>query len=182
MAYQPAIDVESLFAIDVHVHAGVSAKSPPPTEAAASREHGVANIQRRIGAGPQTPDETAAYYRERKIACVIWGIDPLATQGARPHAADNDEVLESAVRNNDVFIPFVMVDPWRGKAGALEAERLIKAGARGFKFHPPMQGFYPNEHRFYELYEVLAAHRWSPSSTPARPPSGRAPQEVAASD
>jgi predicted TIM-barrel fold metal-dependent hydrolase len=155
MVYQPAIDVDSLRAIDVHVHAGVSAKAPPAPATGAS-PYGVAGIQRRIGAGPQTPDETAAYYRERKIACVIWGLDPQSTAGPRPGAVDNDELLEAAGRHNDVMIPFAMVDPWRGRAGALEAERLIAAGARGFKFHPPMQAFYPNERRFYELYEVLA--------------------------
>jgi predicted TIM-barrel fold metal-dependent hydrolase len=52
-----------------------------------------------------------------------------------------------------------MVDPWRGRAGARDAERLIEAGARGFKFHPPAQGFWPNDRRFYLLYEVLNAHR-----------------------
>jgi predicted TIM-barrel fold metal-dependent hydrolase len=52
-----------------------------------------------------------------------------------------------------------MVDPWREHAGADEAERLIKAGARGFKFHPPSQGFYANDQRMYALYEVIAAAR-----------------------
>jgi len=157
MAYEPAIDVDSLLAIDIHVHAGISEKNPPPTPAEGVREHGVRAIQQRIGAGQQTLAETAAYYRERKIACAIWGVDPLATQGFRPGAVDNDELLEAAGVYNDVFIPFVMVDPWRGKAGVRDAEQLIQAGARGFKFHPPMQAFFPNEHRFYELYEVLAA-------------------------
>jgi predicted TIM-barrel fold metal-dependent hydrolase len=69
----------------------------------------------------------------------------------------NDELLEAAERNSDVLIPFVMVDPWRDHAGAHEAERLIKAGARGFKFHPLTQGFYANDQRMSELYEVIAA-------------------------
>jgi predicted TIM-barrel fold metal-dependent hydrolase len=157
MTWEPRIDLDHLFAIDVHVHAGISAGAPRP-EARGPRS-GVGEIQQRIGAGQQTPDETAAYYRERRIAAVIWGVDPQATNGSRPGSVDNDELLEAACRNNDVLIPFVMVDPWRGRAGALEAERLIAAGARGFKFHPPAQGFYPNERRFYELWEVLNAHR-----------------------
>ena len=157
MAYEPAIDVDSLLAIDIHVHAGISEKNPPPTPAEGVREHGVRAIQQRIGAGQQTLAETATYYRERKIACAIWGVDPLASTGVRPGSVDNDELIEAACKHNDIMIPFVMVDPWRGKAGAREAERLIAAGARGFKFHPPVQGFYPNERRFFELYEVLAA-------------------------
>jgi predicted TIM-barrel fold metal-dependent hydrolase len=158
MAYAPAVDLDALVAIDVHVHAGVSARKPSDSPTGSS-PRGVADIQRRIGAGPQTPNETAAYYRERKIACAIWGVDPQATNGPRPGAVDNDELLEAAGQNNDVLIPFVMVDPWRGRAGALEAERLIQLGARGFKFHPPTQGFFPNERRFYELYEVIAGAR-----------------------
>ena len=154
MTWEPRIDLDHLFAIDVHVHAGISAGAPRP-EARGPRS-GVGEIQQRIGAGQQTPDETAAYYRERRIAAVIWGVDPQATNGSRPGSVDNDELLEAACRNNDVLIPFVMVDPWRGRAGALEAERLIAAGARGFKFHPSMQGFYPNDTKVYPLYEVIA--------------------------
>jgi len=157
MTWEPRIDLDHLFAIDVHVHAGISASVPRPE--AREPRGGVGEIQQRIGAGQQTPDETAAYYRERRIAAVIWGVDPQATNGSRPGSVGNDELLEAACRNNDVLIPFVMVDPWRGRAGALEAERLIAVGARGFKFHPPAQGFYPNERRFYELWEVLNAHR-----------------------
>ena len=41
--------------------------------------------------------------------------------------------------------------------GVMEAERLIADGVRGFKFHPSIQGFYPNDHRVYPLYEVIAA-------------------------
>jgi predicted TIM-barrel fold metal-dependent hydrolase len=119
----------------------------------------VQGIQQRIGVQHQTPDQTAAYYRERRLAAVIWGVDPQATNGFRPGAVENEELLEAARRHNDVLVPFVMVDPWRGRAGALDAERLIKAGARGFKFHPPAQGFWPNDRRFYQIYEVLNAHR-----------------------
>jgi uncharacterized protein len=48
-----------------------------------------------------------------------------------------------------------MVDPWRQDAPQ-EAQRLIGAGARGFKFHPPLQGFYANDDRVYPLYEVIS--------------------------
>jgi predicted TIM-barrel fold metal-dependent hydrolase len=119
----------------------------------------MARATQRSGAGGQTPDQTADFYRQRKIACAIWGTDGGGTRGTRPGAVTNDELLEAAERNADVFIPFVMVDPWREHAGADEAKRLIDAGARGFKFHPPSQGFYANDQRMYELYEVIAAAR-----------------------
>ena len=159
MAWEPRIDVAALRAIDVHVHAGISANAPRPGADDGAPATGVQGIQRRIGVGHQTPDETAAYYRERGIAAVIWGVDPQATNGSRPGAVENDELLEAAGRNADVLIPFVMVDPWRGRAGVRDAERLIEAGARGFKFHPPAQAFWPDDRKFYELYEVLNAHR-----------------------
>jgi predicted TIM-barrel fold metal-dependent hydrolase len=158
MAWQSSIDVENLAAIDVHVHAGTSGKSPQPAQSAApTRDDTLARATQRSGVGGQTPDQTAAYYRERKIACAIWGVDPGGTRGARPGAVSNDEMLEAAQRNSDVLIPFVMVDPWREDAGVSEAQRLIAAGARGFKFHPPSQGFYANDQRMYPLYEVIAA-------------------------
>jgi predicted TIM-barrel fold metal-dependent hydrolase len=42
--------------------------------------------------------------------------------------------------------------------GAREAQRLIEHfGVRGFKFHPQIQAFYPNDPKAYEIYEVIAA-------------------------
>jgi predicted TIM-barrel fold metal-dependent hydrolase len=42
--------------------------------------------------------------------------------------------------------------------GAREAKRLIDDfGVKGFKFHPTVQGFYPNDKMAYRLYEVIAA-------------------------
>ena len=41
--------------------------------------------------------------------------------------------------------------------GVREARRLIKDyGVRGFKFHPTVQAFFPNDHEAYPLYEVIA--------------------------
>jgi uncharacterized protein len=158
MVWRSTIDVDSLTALDVHVHAGTSAAaSAADASTGPTRDDTLARATQRSGVGGQTPDQTAAYYRERKIACAIWGVDPGGPRGARPGAVTNDEMLEAAERNSDVFIPFVMVDPWRDHAGADEAQRLIAAGARGFKFHPPSQGFYANDQRMYELYEVIAA-------------------------
>ncbi len=158
MVWRSTIDLDNLTALDVHVHAGTSANASPAESAGGpTRDDTLARATQRSGVGGQTPDQTAAYYRERKIACAIWGVDAGGTRGARPGAVSNDEMLDAAERNSDVFIPFVMVDPWRDHAGADEARRLIKAGARGFKFHPPSQGFYANDRRMYELYEVIAA-------------------------
>ena len=84
-------------------------------------------------------------------------------------------MLEAAAeRNND------MLDPVRDgrsvarpRPAADEAQRLIDAGARGFKFHPPSQGFYANDEHMYPLYEVHRGEQ-GPGAVPHRP-DGRRP-------
>ena len=150
------MDISGLKAIDVHVHAGVSGKVPRDASGP-TRDDTLARMTQRSGVGGQTPDETADYYRQRHVACAMWGVDTGGTRPQRPGAVSNDEMIEAAARHPDVFIPFVMIDVWRDHAGADEARRLIDAGARGFKFHPPSGGYYANDQRLYELYEVIAA-------------------------
>lgn len=68
-------------------------------------------------------------------------------------------MLEEVVQHRDVLIPFASIDPWKGKMAVREARRLIEEhGVKGFKFHPTMQGFYPNDRMAYPFYEVLAEH------------------------
>ena len=55
-----------------------------------------------------------------------------------------------------MLIPFGSVDPHKGKLGVREARELIARGVRGFKFHPNIQAFWPNDRALYPLYEVIA--------------------------
>ncbi len=58
--------------------------------------------------------------------------------------------------NDDILIPFASIDPWKGKMAVREARRLVRDfGVRGFKFHPTMQGFWPNDRMAYPLYEAI---------------------------
>jgi predicted TIM-barrel fold metal-dependent hydrolase len=150
------MDVSKVKAIDVHVHAGRSG-SAPREDGGPTRDDTLSRMTQRGGVGGQTPDETAEYYRSRQLMCAMWGTDAGGSRGARPGAVSNDEMLEAARRHPDVFIPFVWIDVWRDDAGVAEAKRLIDAGARGFKFHPPTGGFYANDQRLYPLYEVIAS-------------------------
>ena len=103
---------------------------------------------------PPTVPETAAYYRAKNIAAVIFPVDAERETGFRRY--NNDEMLEVAAENLDVLIPFVSIDPHKGKLGVREAKQLIEEyGVRGFKFHPTMQGFYPNDRMAYPLYEAI---------------------------
>jgi hypothetical protein len=146
------IDVDTLVAIDVHTHAERNAGEPqdPVTtellDAAA----------RYFGGSPEQPtaQEVADYYRERRMAAVVFNVDDEAGMGRR--RLGNDEVLAAAEANPDVLIPFGSVDPHKGKLGVREARELIERGVRGFKFHPNIQAFSPDDRAFYPLYETIA--------------------------
>jgi predicted TIM-barrel fold metal-dependent hydrolase len=143
------IDLANVDAIDVHVHAwapGAAAEDPMLVQAAKY----FGDVQ-----PPKTLDDMAAYYRERRMACVVFTVD--SKNQTRAHVS-NDEVLAFAARHDDVVIPFVSVDPTRGTAGVREAERLIATGkVRGFKLHPQTQAFFANDPAVYPFYEVIEA-------------------------
>lgn len=144
------IDLDHLVAIDVHVHA----IAHPDGDAAG--EMFAADQLRRYQASPtSSADQTADYYRQRKMACVIFTVD--SESGTGELRMPNLDVVEAASRHPDVLIPFASIDPWKGRRAVAEARELIdEHGIRGFKFHPTMQQFHPNDHRVYPLYEVIA--------------------------
>ncbi|MBO3758620.1 amidohydrolase family protein [Ciceribacter sp. L1K22] len=151
------MNIDELIAIDIHTHA----EEP----CGGTRDDGYDEFQAGMAryfknpAGAQgmlpTVQETATYYRERKIGCVIFPVDAERETGFRRY--ENEEVARIAADNSDVLIPFASIDPAKGKAGAREARRLVREfGVRGFKFHPTMQGFFPNDRMAYPLYEAIA--------------------------
>jgi uncharacterized protein len=145
------IDVERVRAIDVHTHAEVAISGhdpmPPELRQAAARYF-------RTDSGQPNTEDVAAYYREREMACVVFTVD-YESQSGRPPVS-NEEVAEVAAANPDVMIPFASVDPARGDA-VERARRLISDhSVKGFKFHPNIQAFFPNDRKVYPLYEVIA--------------------------
>jgi predicted TIM-barrel fold metal-dependent hydrolase len=150
--YQAALNLSEIVAIDIHTHANVSQRQPPDPCSIIMDEAMAKYFKSRK---PPTIPELAQYYRERKMAAVIFHVDSEAEMGHWRIA--NEEVAEVAAENNDVLIPFASIDPAKGKMGAREARRLIEEyGVRGFKFHPSTQGFYPNDRKAYVLYEAIA--------------------------
>jgi predicted TIM-barrel fold metal-dependent hydrolase len=146
---QAVLDATSLVAIDMHVHAHHADTHETEAGRAAASYFKSADV-------PLDLDGTAAYYRERKMACVIFTVDE--TLSGQPQV-DNETVLAAAGRNADVLIPFVSIDPTRATAPE-EAQRLIDSGrVRGFKLHPPLQQFFPNDRAVYPFYEVIQAAR-----------------------
>jgi uncharacterized protein len=146
------IDVAAITAIDVHVHAELtrSGHDPMPPE--------LREAARRYFRSDQplpTVDDVAAYYRERSLAAVVFTVDWESRSGIPP--IPSEEVAEAAREHPDVLIPFASVDPARPDA-VERARRLISEhDVRGFKFHPNLQEFFPNERSAYPLYETIAA-------------------------
>jgi len=145
-----AIDLERIVAIDVHTHAWKSAlqvdDAPTASQEAMGRYF-------RYQPQHQTVPEMAQMYRKLKMAFVVFSVDA----PKEPKKITNEEVAELAHQHADVAIPFASVDPHRGKDGVLLARKLIRDyGVRGFKFHPSVQEFSPNDRLAYPLYEAIA--------------------------
>lgn len=148
------VDFSSVRAIDFHTHA----EEP----CGCHTDDGYDDLQTTMAkyfgapwAHPPTISETAAHYREQNIAAVIFPVDSERETGYRRYK--NEEVAEECAANSDILIPFASIDPHKGKLGAREARNLVENyGIQGFKFHPTMQGFYPNDRMAYDLYEAIA--------------------------
>jgi predicted TIM-barrel fold metal-dependent hydrolase len=146
------IDLGKLVAIDVHTHAEISGDGHSSLSGellAASEAYFKAHGHRQ----PTIP-EMARYYRERNMAAVVFTVDAEHATGHPP--IPNEEVAESCAAHADTLIPFASIDPWRGKAALRQARKLVTDyGVRGFKFHPSLQDFAPNDRMAYPLYEVI---------------------------
>ena len=87
------IDLDAVSAIDVHTHVEVSRDGHdpiPPKLREASQKYF------RDGGGTPTIDDVGTYYRERKMAAVVFTVDWESQSGRPP--VPNEEVLEGAAR------------------------------------------------------------------------------------
>ena len=144
------MNVAGLIAIDVHAHVEVSADGhrslSPDLEEAKGRYFKNRDSQLSVA-------EMAGYYRERQMAAVVFTVDAETATGHPP--IGNEEIALACAEHADVLIPFASIDPWKGKAAADQARRLVcDYQVRGFKFHPSLQAFHPNDPMAYRLYEV----------------------------
>jgi len=138
------LNVDELKAIDIHVH--IHAEDSGTEAEAAARKHF------RYTEASRKPQDVADYYRARKIGCVAFTVDETLT--GRPFLS-NDEIAALASENADIMIAFASVNPRRGEEALREVRRLIAAGARGFKLHPPIQEFQANDRAVYPFYELI---------------------------
>ena len=145
------MDLDALVAIDMHAHAEVSAKGGASLSAELDAAAGA--YFKAEHRHPTLP-EIAAYYRERSMACVVFTVDAESATGTPP--VPNEEIAEAAATNPDVIVPFAGVDPYKGKAAVRQIRRLVEEfGVKGFKFHPNIQAFHPNDRMAYPLYEAI---------------------------
>ena len=144
------MDFKNLVAIDVHTHAWKSALAVDDAPNAQQEAMG-----RYFRYQPQhtTVPQMAEMYRKLKMAFVVFTVDA----AKEPRKISNEEIAELAHQNSDVAIPFASINPHRGAEGVKAARRLItEYKVRGFKFHPSVQEFFPNDKLAYPLYEAIA--------------------------
>ena len=142
------IDIQKIKAIDVHTHAEVSCGQPHDDY---RPEFDVAFAKYFKSDKRPTIQETADFYRDNNLAFVMFTVDSEHEVGKK--RIPNIEVAEAALKNDDVMIAFASIDPHKGRMGAREARNLIENyNVKGFKFHPTVQGFYPQDKMAYHLY------------------------------
>ena len=145
------MNLKDLVAIDVHTHAWKSALAVGDTPTESQKAMG---NYFRYAPQHQTVPEMAEMYRQLKMAFVVFTVD--GEKGAS-RKITNEEIAELAHQHADVAIPFASINPHRGAEGVKQARRLIKDyGVKGFKFHPSVQDFMPNDRMAYPLYEAIA--------------------------
>jgi predicted TIM-barrel fold metal-dependent hydrolase len=142
--------LDDLVAIDVHTHAW---KSALQVEDAPDEKQEAMGRYFRYQPQHTTVPEMADMYRKLKMAFVVFTVD----SPKEPRKITNEEIAELAHKHSDVAIPFASVNPHRGAAGVDLAKKLIRDyGVKGFKFHPSVQEFSPNDRMAYPLYEAIA--------------------------
>jgi predicted TIM-barrel fold metal-dependent hydrolase len=132
-------------AIDIHTHV----PNRPGSGNSATQEQ----MSRYFGADQRgSIEEMYERFTNLDIFAVIFGVDAETTSGV-PYSG-NDYTAEIVKKYPDRFMGFASVDPHKGKAAVIEMERSVKElGLRGLKLHPISQAFFPNDTRFYPLWQ-----------------------------
>jgi predicted TIM-barrel fold metal-dependent hydrolase len=101
----------------------------------------------------KSDEEMAEDFIKAGVKGILVGWDAESNTGEP--AMSNDYVASMVKRFPEAFIgAYASVDPWKGEWAVAEAERCItELGLMGLKFQGAAQGFYPNDHRFYPLWE-----------------------------
>ena len=150
--YEPRIDLDAITALDVYVYV----ESDGHGHLSLDEELMDASAAYFKGSENRTPDvaDLAARYREAGMAAVVFTVD--ATTATGHPSLSSEAIAEAAAEHADVLVPFGSVDPHQGSAAVERARRLVEDhGVRGFKFHPSLQAFAPDDPEFQPLWAVL---------------------------
>ncbi len=138
-------------AIDIHVHPGTRGLDLDACS----------YFKRDLNELPLTEEQFAAVFTSQDAKALIIAWHP-STVTAEPHVT-NEYTIELTKRYPDAFAGVLAALDMSGENSderVIHAEKLLKdSRVKGFKFHPPDQGFYPNDRKFYSLWEVLAASK-----------------------
>jgi uncharacterized protein len=134
-------------AIDVHVHPSTRGLD---CAACAYFKRDLRNI-------PTIEEQFAALFIKQEVRALLIGWHPSTVkEGIRN---SNEHVMDLVTRHPEAFAG-VLAALDIGSATLPEltdqADRLLKnPRIKGFKFHPPDQNFYPNDRKYYALWEQL---------------------------
>jgi uncharacterized protein len=149
----PIAYTRAVRAVDLHVHLPL----PEWVEGSLGpyREATERYFRRRVTLS--TAEELAAAYEALDCVGVLLAWDAETATGRPP--LSNDLVAGIVARFPGRFVGFASVDPWKPTALAELRRAREELGLHGFKFHPSMQAFRPDDARFAELFEQAAAYR-----------------------
>jgi len=100
-------------------------------------------------------DATAAMYRSNRMMAVLLGKD--ARTNTKLPAIPNDSIAQAVRDHPDVFLGFGSVDPHQDIDWCVEeVHRCHDLGLVGLKFQQAVQGFAPNEERYYPIYQAAS--------------------------
>ena len=136
-------------AFDVHVH--------PSTRGLDT--HACSYFRRDLKDVPRTAEGFADLYLRHDVRALLIGWHPSTVpEGTRN---SNDHVLELATSYAGAFAGILAsldTSAQNLDAVARYAEELARNPlVAGFKFHPPDQGFYPTDRKYYAIWEILQA-------------------------
>lgn len=140
-----------LAGIDVHVHVhDARARALQGPEAQAKAEQMARYFKREARA--TSVEEQAEQYRSRDMMAVLVNGTDVTVTGRTP--IPNDFIAETVQRFPDVFLGMGAIDPWQGELARREIVRMKELGLVGIgELNPARQHFYPNDRRFYPLWE-----------------------------
>jgi len=136
-------------AIDVHVHMSDEASIKARGERAQQMARYFGRERK-----PVSFEEMADQYRARNMMAIIMNTTDQTITGLTP--VPNSHVAEAVKRHPDVFMGFGVIDPWQGKVALDEIRRIKDLGLHGVgELNPARQQFFPNDTRFYPLWEEV---------------------------